>query len=207
MWPSAYRLCRRRIARVGLACAGDGADPSVSELRERSFAGRSFSGRSLGRSLGGLFRTIIAGQPSPPRRAMISDPKLPFDSAPTGVETRVGSSTASSRRRCIGKCRTPTVGPNEQQPSVVPPCPFQQREVWLRRVGVLLFVFLCATLGVMLMIVPWRPGVIDNRCTVLAYPDAARTGKPAVSCAAWSVSSCILMCGWGYWRHYNAEDE
>ena len=41
--------------------------------------------------------------------------------------------------------------------------------LWLRRVGVLLFVFLCATLGVMLMIVPWRPEWSDNPLLV-PYP-------------------------------------
>lgn len=35
-------------------------------------------------------------------------------------------------------------------------------QVWLRRLGVLLFVFLCATLGVMLMILPWRPEWTEN---------------------------------------------
>jgi hypothetical protein len=41
--------------------------------------------------------------------------------------------------------------------------------LWLRRLGVLLFVFLCATLGVMLMIVPWRPEWTENRL-LLPYP-------------------------------------
>jgi hypothetical protein len=50
--------------------------------------------------------------------------------------------------------------------------------LWLRRLGVLLFVFLCATLGVMLMIVPWRPEWTENRL-LLPYPtirDLALTG-------------------------------
>lgn len=41
--------------------------------------------------------------------------------------------------------------------------------LWLRRFGVLLFVFLCATVGVMLMIVPWRPEWSDNPL-LLSYP-------------------------------------
>lgn len=48
----------------------------------------------------------------------------------------------------------------------------------MRRVGVLLFVFLCATLGVMLMIVPWRPEWSDNPLLV-PYPalrDAVGSG-------------------------------
>jgi hypothetical protein len=41
--------------------------------------------------------------------------------------------------------------------------------LWLRRVGVLFFVFLCATIGVMLMILPWRPEWADNHL-LLPYP-------------------------------------
>jgi hypothetical protein len=48
------------------------------------------------------------------------------------------------------------------------PAPSAAR-LWLRRIGVLLFVFLCATLGVMLMILPWRPEWSDNHL-ILPYP-------------------------------------
>ncbi len=41
--------------------------------------------------------------------------------------------------------------------------------LWLRRMGVLVFVFLCATIGVMLMILPWRPEWTDNHL-LLANP-------------------------------------
>jgi hypothetical protein len=41
--------------------------------------------------------------------------------------------------------------------------------VWLRRLGVLFFVFICATIGVMLMIVPWRPEWSENPL-LLSYP-------------------------------------
>jgi hypothetical protein len=88
---------------------------------------------------------------------MISDPKLPFDSAPTGVETR--SDTSSD-------------GPHGHPPrdtDSVPQKPYSTARLWLRRVGVLLFVFLCATIGVMLMIVPWRPEWSDNPL-LMPYP-------------------------------------
>ena len=52
--------------------------------------------------------------------------------------------------------------------SVSRPSPSVAR-LWLRRIGVLLFVFLCATLGVMLMILPWRPEWSDNPL-LLPYP-------------------------------------
>lgn len=35
-------------------------------------------------------------------------------------------------------------------------------QLWLRRVLVLLFVFLCAVVGVLLVILPWRPEWTDN---------------------------------------------
>jgi len=35
-------------------------------------------------------------------------------------------------------------------------------ELWLHRITVLLFVFLCASVGVLLVILPWRPEWTDN---------------------------------------------
>lgn len=75
---------------------------------------------------------------------MISDPKLPF--ATESPETPAPSAAA---------------GVTRHSPSGI--------RLWLRRVGVLLFVFLCATLGVMLMILPWRPEWSDNPLLV-SYP-------------------------------------
>jgi hypothetical protein len=86
---------------------------------------------------------------------MSSDPKLPFDSAPTGVETRA---EVSSERNVV-----------EAEQISVSRRPHSALRLWLRRVGVLLFVFLCATLGVMLMIVPWRPEWSDNPL-IVPYP-------------------------------------
>ena len=81
---------------------------------------------------------------------MISDPKLPF----------AGETTS------VGEFKSPTepltpVSVSKPSPSVA--------RLWLRRVGVLLFVFLCATLGVMLMILPWRPEWSENPL-LLSYP-------------------------------------
>ena len=88
---------------------------------------------------------------------MISDPKLPFDSVPTGVETRAEVSSEAS----ASKTATAAEESSRQ--------PRSAARLWMRRVGVLLFVFLCATLGVMLMIVPWRPEWSDNPLLV-PYP-------------------------------------
>jgi hypothetical protein len=88
---------------------------------------------------------------------MISDPKIPFASPTTGVgelKSRVETSV-------------PVVG--APVPAFVSrPSPSAAR-LWLRRISVLLFVFLCATIGVMLIILPWRPEWSDNPL-LLPYP-------------------------------------
>ncbi len=42
-------------------------------------------------------------------------------------------------------------------------------ELWLHRITVLMFVFVCATAGVLLIIIPWRPEWTDNHL-LLGYP-------------------------------------
>lgn len=42
-------------------------------------------------------------------------------------------------------------------------------ELWLHRITVLLFVFVCAAAGVLLIILPWSPQWMDNRL-LLGYP-------------------------------------
>jgi hypothetical protein len=85
---------------------------------------------------------------------MISDPKLPF------------ASNSSS----VGELKPPAEPSYgvDPAPASVKTAPSAAR-VWLRRISVLLFVFLCATLGVMLMILPWRPEWSDNPL-LLPYP-------------------------------------
>jgi hypothetical protein len=81
----------------------------------------------------------------------ISDPKLPFASDTTGVGELQSPAETS----------VPAIPVSRPTPSAA--------HLWLRRAGVLLFVFLCATLGVMLMILPWRPEWSDNPL-LLPYP-------------------------------------
>ena len=77
---------------------------------------------------------------------MISDPKLPFaGDAPRVRKLEPPAESSLPIASAFVAKSSPSLG-----------------HVWLRRVGVLLFVFLCATLGVMLMIVPWRPEWTDN---------------------------------------------
>lgn len=72
---------------------------------------------------------------------MISEPKLPLDNLdPTSQ--RLPVAPAPSRAAAPGANRTV--------------------QLWLRRVWVLLFVFVCATTGVLLLILPWRPEWTDN---------------------------------------------
>jgi hypothetical protein len=87
---------------------------------------------------------------------MISDPKLPFASDSTNV----------------GELKAPaeTFAPGDSFPGAPSRPASSAAGVWLRRLAVLLFVFLCATVGVMLMIVPWRPEWADNPL-LAPYPE------------------------------------
>jgi hypothetical protein len=46
---------------------------------------------------------------------------------------------------------------------------YTSAERWLHRISVLLFVFLCAVVGMLLVILPWRPEWTDNHL-LLGYP-------------------------------------
>lgn len=85
---------------------------------------------------------------------MIFDPKLPLARTSTGLPESQPASQAPEP---------------QTSPDTVPGRPRSAVHTWLRRVGVLLFVFLCATIGVMLMILPWRPEWADNHL-LLPYP-------------------------------------
>lgn len=76
---------------------------------------------------------------------MISDPKLPLGRSSTDLPDVQPQSAAAPP-------------PAHLQPTVRS----RAAHLWLRRVGVLMFVFLCATVGVMLMILPWRSEWTDN---------------------------------------------
>lgn len=87
---------------------------------------------------------------------MTSNPKLPFPSEPTAVETSAEPSPDLEAHNHSGKDRSTRGG-------------VSTAGLWLRRLGVLFFVFLCATVGVMLMILPWRPEWTENRL-LIPYP-------------------------------------
>jgi hypothetical protein len=113
---------------------------------------------------------------------MISDPKLPFAEDSTSI-----GDLKSPAARLVTPATVPISRP---APSVA--------HVWLRRIGVLLFVFLCATLGVMLMILPWRPEWSDNPL-LLSYP----TLRAAVSSGfarGLSTGLGVLNVWIGFWE-------
>jgi len=81
---------------------------------------------------------------------MIFDPKLPLTRSSTGL---------------------PDLHPAPNPPAPASPdgtagASQGRLRLWLRRMGVLFFVFLCATIGVMLMILPWRPEWTDNHLLI-----------------------------------------
>lgn len=83
----------------------------------------------------------------------ISDPKLPLATNSPGLEE---------------------LDPDYDRPALPPSSPAVVRRrsvarIWLRRLGVLLFVFLCATVGVMLIMLPWRQEWTENHL-LTAYP-------------------------------------
>jgi len=84
----------------------------------------------------------------------VTDPKVPQEAAPGRLENKVSIS--------------PSV-------AVLPDLPGNSKaghtgiDLWLHRLTVLLFVFVCAVAGVLLVIVPWRPEWTDNRI-FLAHP-------------------------------------
>ena len=86
---------------------------------------------------------------------MISHPKLPLDSQ--------SSSLPETDRPSLVQI------PAEAQPPSHEERRISGAQLWLRRVAVLVFVFLCATIGVMLMILPWRPEWSDNHL-LMPYP-------------------------------------
>jgi hypothetical protein len=84
-------------------------------------------------------------------RALTPDPDTPLQRMPPSS---------------LGANLPPTGAGHDAAPQ--PPAPANQSrrytgfELWLHRVTVLLFVFLCASVGVLLVILPWRPEWTDN---------------------------------------------
>ena len=75
--------------------------------------------------------------------------------------------------------------------------------LWLHRITVLLFVFLCASVGVLLVIMPWRPEWTDNHL-LLAHPilqDVFSSGFVRGVCSGLGILDIWI----GFWEavHYH----
>jgi hypothetical protein len=60
---------------------------------------------------------------------------------------------------------SPETSAQGKLPAVVPEAPevrYSGFDLWLHRITMLLFVFVCAVVGVLLVILPWRPEWTDN---------------------------------------------
>jgi hypothetical protein len=78
-------------------------------------------------------------------------------------------------------------------------------ELWLRRLAVLMFVFVCASVGVFLVILPWRPEWTHNHL-LLSYP--ALRQFIASGFVRGVVSGLGMLDIWiGFWEavHYREE--
>lgn len=80
---------------------------------------------------------------------------------------------------------------------------YTQAELWLHRIGVLLLVFFCAVVGVLLVILPWRPQWTDNGL-LLGWP-ALRTFLSNNFVRGLCSGLGMLDIGIGFWEavHYH----
>ena len=104
------------------------------------------------------------------------------------------------------------ISPSPLRPSVPPSnvaddpsARYTAVELWLHRVSVLMFVFVCATIGVFLVIFPWRPEWTDNRL-LLAHPtfrEIVSSGFVRGLCTGLGVLDIWI----GFWEavHYHEE--
>jgi hypothetical protein len=91
-----------------------------------------------------------------------ADPKI-FQNDTSQDRTSGANGTGiDSAQRAVGASAAVESGAaNQERPT--------RLDLWLHRVTVLLFVFVCAVVGVLLVILPWRPEWTDNRL-LLTYP-------------------------------------
>ena len=84
---------------------------------------------------------------------MTTDPNTPVQGIPsTSIGTSVPPNGGVSGRTSNSP-NSSDVGQRRQ---------YRGFELWLHRITVLMFVFLCASVGVLLVILPWRPEWTDN---------------------------------------------
>jgi hypothetical protein len=82
-----------------------------------------------------------------------------------------GNTSLPENRERQGTNPVPFASQSQSPTSVVPlqATPYTGFDLWLHRLNVLVFVFLCAAMGVLLVIVPWWPQWTDNHF-LLGHP-------------------------------------
>ena len=76
---------------------------------------------------------------------MNADPNIPINQMPGSLRSELPQATVALNNSQTSE--------DKRSPRLQP---------WTRRLAVLTFVFLCATAGVLLLILPWRPEWTDN---------------------------------------------
>jgi hypothetical protein len=109
------------------------------------------------------YRSTFGGQQIfavlvPLERGVMAEPNLPQPEIPP---LATGQLLTSSEAAAGSPLRPLAEAPSAQ--------PYTSVERWLHRITVLLFVFVCAVLGMLLVILPWRPEWTDNHL-LLSYP-------------------------------------
>jgi hypothetical protein len=96
----------------------------------------------------------------PLERGVMAEPNLPQTGIPplaTGAALKAPEETARP------------AGIRPAAPASLDIHAYSSAERWLHRISVLLFVFVCAVVGMLLVILPWRPEWTDNHL-LLGYP-------------------------------------
>ncbi len=81
----------------------------------------------------------------------MAEAKTPGSGNPSGLPAKPGSVEMTSPAAVLP---APEETPNEVH--------YTGFDLWLHRITMLLFVFVCAVVGVLLIILPWRPEWTDN---------------------------------------------
>jgi len=103
----------------------------------------------------------------------ISHLRATIDNSERGVISDSKTPSRSNSYQPVGTEIAPATVPDNRVMEEAGSAPTDDRyrglQLWVHRLSVLLFVFVCATAGVLLVILPWRPEWTDNRL-LLVYP-------------------------------------
>ncbi|HXM62899.1 MAG TPA: hypothetical protein VN950_18700 [Terriglobales bacterium] len=97
---------------------------------------------------------------APRELTVTADPNTPQAIPPTSLGSKLPSAERSDASATA--VETPPTHPEGRR--------YVSLELWLHRITVLTFGLVCAVVGVLLVILPWRPEWTDNRL-LMAYPE------------------------------------